>query len=110
MSMEHSSDYEKTAALITAIISQDIQKVNSLLNEGADPNGTLDSAEVTALHYAAQNNTLGAIPLLIQAGADTSVTTQPEEQTPLDIAIMHNHKQMIGLLISYITNPPEKIN
>ena len=58
-----------TDKLIQAVIENDVDSVNHLLNQGVDPNHCLDHAHVTPLHYAAQNNSLEVIPLLVEAGA-----------------------------------------
>lgn len=90
--------------LIQAVISNDPQTVNDLLNEGLDPNRCLDEAHITALHYAAQNNSLEVIPLLVEAGADLEAHTEPEGLTPLDVAILHNHNRVAQALIAYLNN------
>lgn len=103
MSADHPYDPNKLIALIDAVIDNDVMRVHQLLTPDGDidPNGTLDEAGITPLHYAAQNNALEVIPLLIEAGADPDVKTHPEGDTPLTIAILHNHQRVIELLLSY---------
>ena len=87
--------------LIEAVIHNDSLLVNDLLHQGVDPNYSLDSAGVTPLHYAAQNNSLEVIPLLMQAGAKVDAQTQPDGLTPFDIAVVHDHYRVIQVLIAY---------
>ncbi len=88
----------KTEQLIDAIITGDQRQVIALLGQKTDPNATLDCANVTPLHFAAQNNRVNIAKLLIQAGANIDTQTQPDGETPLDIAKIHQHTRMISLL------------
>ncbi|MCH9644654.1 MAG: ankyrin repeat domain-containing protein [Gammaproteobacteria bacterium] len=88
--------------LIEAVIHNDSYLVNDLLHQGVDPNYSLDSAGVTPLHYAAQNNSLEVIPLLVQAGARVDAQTQPDGLTPMDIAAVHDHFRVIQVLVAYL--------
>ncbi len=90
--------------LIDAIISNDVEVVNTILNTGFNPNQALDEAHVTPLHFAAQNGALEVIPLLVEAGADICACTQPEGQTPLDVALLHNHEPVVQILLAYLSN------
>lgn len=90
------------AMLIDAIIDNDVALVNELLNEGVDPNSSLDAARVTPLHFAAQSDSLEVIPLLIEAGADLYAVTQPDGQSPLEVAVLHNHQRVVHVLIAYM--------
>lgn len=86
--------------LIDAVIHNDPHRVNQLLSEGTNPNGSPDVAGVTPLHFAAQNNALLVLPLLIEAGADLFAETK-DHYTPLDVAIMHNHEKIVQALLAY---------
>ncbi len=87
--------------LIQAVIDNDPKLVNELLNEGLNPNSCLDTALVTPLHHAAQNDSLEVIPLLVEAGADLDAETEPDGYTPLDIALLHEHSKVAQLLMAY---------
>lgn len=93
--------------LIGAVLENDVDKVNELLHQGADPNHTLDDAGISALHHAAQNNSLHVIPLLIEAGALLFAQTEPEGFTPLDVALMHGNEKVAQLLLAYEQNIDE---
>lgn len=84
--------------LIEAVINNDIEEVTLLLEQGADPNVTIDEAELTPLHFAAQNNALEIAQLLFTAGADLDNETD-EGQTPLDVAREFHHEEMVKLLL-----------
>lgn len=104
------SDNTEVGELINAIINHDSCKVNELLNAGIDPNKSIDSNQITALHFAAQINALTIVPLLIQAGADIDAQTEPNGQTALDIACAHKHIKMVDLLINYANNKSTRAN
>lgn len=89
--------------LIDAVIENDVEAVNAILNRGFNPNQSLDTARVTPLHFAAQNGALEVIPLLVEAGADICACTQPEGQTPLDVALLHRHEAVVQILLAYLS-------
>lgn len=91
-----------STTIIDAVINNDTTLVQQLLEQGADPNTILDAANVTPLHFAAQNNALEVVPCLIQAGANLRAKIDPEGMTPLDIAKLHKHAQMSTLLEKYM--------
>ena len=90
--------------LIEAVIANDVDDVNELLHKGADPNAYLDSAAITPLHYAAQNDCILVIPLLIEAGADVFAQTEPDGYTPIEIATLHGHEKVAQVLLAYGNN------
>lgn len=95
--------------IIDAIINNDVEMVKSLLEEGVDPNMSLDESELRPLHFAAQNNCLEIGKLLITAGADIDVATVPDGETPLDVARLHGNKEFVDLLLAHKSGG-EKIN
>ena len=84
--------------LIDAIINKDTLAVMRLLQAGACPQKALDSANVTPLHFAAQQNAVDIIKILLKAGADLTATTLPDGQTAYDIAQLHGHQAALQLL------------
>lgn len=96
--------YELSSCLIQAVIKNDVKKVSHLLNQGADPNSAVDHANVTPLHYAAQNNALEVIPLLVEAGATLDAETEPDGYTATKIAILHGNDRIAQTLIAYIND------
>ncbi len=90
-----------TNHLIRAVINNDVKEVGDLLNQGADPNHVLDTSQITALHYAAQNNSLEVIPLLVEAGAFLDAQTEPDGYTALEVAFLHGNDKIAQTLIAY---------
>lgn len=90
--------HEVQIQLIDAINAHDELSVKRLLNQGASPNESLDSANVTPLHYAAQHNATSIIRTLLAAGADRDLQTYPDGQTPYDIAHINQHAEAMVLL------------
>jgi ankyrin repeat protein len=88
--------------LIKAAASNNIDEVKRLLDSGANPNSSIDSAKLTPLHFAAQKNGLEIAMLLLEAGADPFAYTEPDGETALDVAQLYNHQQMISLLMHYM--------
>ena len=88
--------------IIDAVIDNDAKLVQQLIDDGADPNLSLDVADVTPLHFAAQNNALEVLPILIKAGANLHAKINPEGMNPLDVARLHKHDDMAKLLEKYM--------
>lgn len=89
------------AALIEAVINEDVQKVEQLLTTGSDPNATEDSDKVTPLHFVAQKASEDAVQiarLLIKAGADVKAKTLPDGHTPLEVARLMSTDEMVAVL------------
>jgi len=80
--------------LIDAVVKNDTRAVSKLLANGIDPNIIEDEANVTPLHYAAQNNSLEAALKLIIAGARVNAVTE-DGYIPLDIAVLNGSKHII---------------
>lgn len=96
---------KKTAlasCLIQAVIENNVKRVSELLNEGANPNFSMDTENVTPLHHAAQNNALEVIPLLVEAGAILQAQTEPDGYTPIEVALLHGHNRLAQALLAYI--------
>ncbi|MCH9770019.1 MAG: ankyrin repeat domain-containing protein [Gammaproteobacteria bacterium] len=99
-----------TNKLIEAVINNDVITVRDLLEQGADPNHTLDAAQITPLHYAAQNDTLEVVPILIEAGAEVDAQTEPDGQTPVEVAFLHGNERIAKTLLAYSLLDHESIN
>lgn len=86
---------------IQAVINEDVEAVQQLLQEGANPNMVEDADRVTPLHFVAQKNTPAALAmarLLLDAGADPMAKTEPDGQTPLETAKAMSGEEMVSLL------------
>lgn len=84
-------------SLIDAIVFHDVQSVKRLLEQGVDPNVTLDWAGVTPMHFAVLENMPEIAELLFTAGADLDSETC-EGETPLSVAQELQRKDMARLL------------
>ncbi len=87
----------KADLLRDAVSTNDVDAVTQLLNNGHNPNGK-DSRNVSALHYAAQNDNPAIARLLIDAGAKLD-PRMVGEATPLHIAAQNNSLKMVEFLI-----------
>ncbi len=116
-------------SLVEASEKSDLNKVQQLLDSGADPN-VEDYANHTALYYAAEKGHLniakllldkGAkvnhesgdsallracyyghvdiVKLLIENGADVNAKRSIDDSTPLSFAVHRNHKEIVELLL-----------
>ena len=86
------------AKLIDAINNGNVVQVKRLLQQGVVPRGGLDSANITPLHFAAQQGSVGVVKILLAAGADVTETTQPDGETAYDIARIYGHLDVMALL------------
>lgn len=95
--------------LIEAIVRKKYSKVKKLLEQGVNPNETLDEARLTPLHFAAQLGLLDICYLLIMWGANLNWTTD-DGLTPLDIALLHKHHEIVMLLSTIkVTNQIQNV-
>jgi uncharacterized protein len=91
------ADEDGPASLIAAVIADNIDLVQVLLEKGVEANCHEDPALLRPLHFAALYNSPGVIPLLVMAGADVAALTDCDD-TPLNIAKRHGYKQVIAVL------------
>lgn len=91
------SDQDEAHTLLAAaVVTDDVEAMNIVLNSGADVDAVSTSGR-TSMHLAAEHNALRAADRLVRAGASLG-TTAAEGQTPLHIASMHGFHEMIDLL------------
>ena len=90
---------------LRAVIEDNAEQVKYLIEQGCDPKIGEDEAQITPLHFAAQNNALETAQMLIAAGADPKQQTE-EGATPLDVAKLHNHQEMVKLLNKVCIHAP----
>ena len=72
-------------ALISAIMSGKPKLVRSLLDAGADPNGTMRDSRFTALMMAVRIGNPEVVEMLLKFGADVNAINE-ERETALDLA------------------------
>lgn len=93
----------KEAPLHLAVISNDIQKVESMLQERCEGINLRDTLGFTALHYAAGSGNLELVRLLINYGADINALG-PEEESSLHQALSLGHNDVVVLLLEFGAN------
>ena len=94
MSDKHSLLQE---ALVDAIVAGNLEAVKALIEQGVCTNTALDVANVTPLHFAAQQPDARIAELLLLHGASLDALTQPDQQTPRDIALLHDNTAVLRL-------------
>jgi uncharacterized protein len=87
-------------ALRYAIVNDDAQAVQALLNAGADANETYKDG-VTALMVAAINNSPHAARALLNAGANIN-TPDAKGKTALEIAILFDSVAVVPILQNWV--------
>ena len=83
--------------IIDAVIQNNPTALETLLNDGADPNFFEDEAHITLLHFAACFKSLECAKLLIERGANIHAKTTSGESV-LDIAVLHGFTELMALL------------
>lgn len=91
---------KQDALLIAAVIADDVEAVQLLLESGVDADCCEDEAQLRPLHFAALYDSPRVIPLLIMAGADLMSTTDCDD-TPLSIAKRHGNQAVMQALSRY---------
>lgn len=95
---------ESDEDLLGAASEDDVERVQSILASGIDPNVT-DDEGWTALMWASQYNNTALGRVLIEAGADLNLAEQSNEDTALTVAIYNNNLDMVTLLLDEGANP-----
>lgn len=90
--------------LLAAASEADLERVESLLSSGINPNA-MDEEGWTALMWAAQLNDAAMGTSLIKAGASLDLTEQSYEETALTIALYNGSIEMVNLLLEEGANP-----
>lgn len=96
--------------LIEAIEQHDVQKVASLLAQGADPNRGLERHPTSLpLHVAVEEMSEGgpleSIALLLKSGARPDGDPTARHATPLLLALMHDLQPAVLMLLAANANP-----
>jgi ankyrin repeat protein len=84
-------------ALVAAVTLGEVQRVEDLLAQGGDVNGT-NQAGRSLLHLAAFNGNTRTVRILLSAGADPDATG-PRGSTPLMDAAAFGHLKVVQLLV-----------
>lgn len=73
--------------LIEAIVNDDAEQAEKLLEQGVDANSAIDSFMVRPLHFAVSKNLPHMIDLLLKYGADPT-KADADGVTPIELAKM----------------------
>lgn len=103
-------DAEGRTRLHYAALADDVDVVNALLCEGANPN-VRDRLGFTPLHFAAQQGAVAVAEILLAAGADVDPANS-YGNTPLFTAVVNSrgHGELIELLRHHGADPRHSNN
>lgn len=90
--------------LLTAASEGDMERVQSLLDDGINPNVT-DEEGWTALMWSAQFNDTEMGNLLLDAGADPNQVEVSYEETALTVALYNQSHESAALLLEHGADP-----
>ncbi len=97
------SQQQKEATLLDAVLSNDIERAQQLLNRGADPHLRYSGGK-TLLHIAAVHGRAGMVELLLAHGADVNARDK-SGGTPLSEAEILDWVAVAGLLLARGADP-----
>lgn len=103
MTSQVSAAPSETDQLLTAIETQNISLVDSMLRYGIDPNQNASMYNITPLMYAVDNGSPSIVAKLIQNGSIVDVADN-FGTTPLIQSIKSNRKEIASLLIKNSRN------
>lgn len=92
---------ENTAALIEAVCTHQIEEVAQLLTDGTDPNGIIDEAALTPLHFAVSHESTESILLLLSVGANC-LQEYDDGESALEKAIQLNRKDAVKIFAFHL--------
>ena len=103
--MDPKPDRAGRTPLHYAALENDVQKINAMLDAGADPNAA-DLEGFTSLHFAAQQWSVEAAQILLDRGADVDPVNK-HGNTPLWTAVFNSkgRGELIELLRHRGANP-----
>ncbi|WP_323837026.1 ankyrin repeat domain-containing protein [Photorhabdus africana] len=105
---ESELDYQRGKENITplqwAIFNQQMDDINNLLKEGADPT-QLGLQQESALHTAAKINNPDYLKSLLSVVSDVNIMHPVTLATPLHVAVQLGRKMQVELLLVAGTNP-----
>jgi hypothetical protein len=106
--LSEASQETKNNMLYNALYDSIYERVQPLLDAGADPN-TKDEDRFSVLHLVISDNApFFVIKLLIDAGADVNNSPSPTFITPLHYAVKHEREDIIVELLDRGADPNKK--
>ena len=91
--------YGADAPVADAAMSGDVERVRTLLGDGADVNATQGDG-MSALHWAAFHDDRALAQLLLEAQANVAAATRVGAITPLSLAASNGSAAMLELLVA----------
>ncbi|KAJ7549705.1 hypothetical protein O6H91_07G063900 [Diphasiastrum complanatum] len=98
------SEVAFSRSLAGAAQAGDVARMKSLLEKGANPDGSSEDG-YTPLHFAARSGHLQACRLLLQYGASADRRTRAGSATSLHRAAYAGHEEVALLLLEHGANP-----
>lgn len=89
-----------SGAMLEAVIKDDAEVVEKLLELGADPNRIEDKDRATPLHFALTFNSQKSIPVLLAHGADINCRDR-EGSSSWDYAVANKQKKIIAIFNAF---------
>jgi len=99
------NQFEVDQSLLKAVSNNNVEKVQELLEQEANPNAFDPEYSITILHAAAREGNVEIIKQLINAGADLNKRSGTNKITPLLAAIYKGHLTAVRLLLEAHANP-----
>ena len=87
------------AGLIGVDLKQQIELIEFLLENGAEPNESHTEDGLSPLHIAAESNNVEVVELLLANGADATLE-DPRAQTALHLAASYGHTDVVKVLVA----------
>ena len=105
--MSKSASSGNSDELFKAAQYGNLETVNDLLEEGANPNATRDYYGETPLFIASQNGRIGVVKVLLEKGAHPN-KAGVNGATPLLAATQYGHIEIVKVLLEKKADPNTK--
>ena len=92
------------APVADAAMRDDVEQVRALIADGADVNAAQGDG-MSALHWAAENGSVGMTRILLEAGANVEAVTRLGAYRPLHLAAKGGHQLVVESLLQASAEP-----